>query len=655
VLRRGRDGRALAALLTAAALGVEALGARVQRHRVDALARLLRVERLRQRRDLRHAVLVLEERLRDVVREVVRHVLADHQEVRDADRLGLGDALVVALLELGLDVRVAPPLAHLGQVAVEGHHADVVRRREVGHRARRHAAGPGEGVDGAVAQRGHGLPDAEAGEADVLVGVQPGDLEQALAEDLRAGVRGADRQRLALQVLDGLDPRVRGHDDVREREVDLRERAQLQRPLERLPPAHGVDGGVGERERDVGVALRDEEQVVHGGRCRLRGRRRVGQLVGQQVGERAAVHLVHAARATGGDREAARAAGRVVGRTCGRDRCRRERHPCQGEPPHGRAVYPREVPCKRTCATCDRGSMGDTGRVPRSMWTGAISFGLVTVPVKLYSAVSRKSVRFHQLNGKTGVRIQQRRVDPSTGDEVAYEDIVKGYELAPDRYVVIEGEELEALDPRKTRTIEIEEFVELSQVDPIYFDHPYYLAPGAGGAKPYRLLLDAMRETGKIAIAKVVIRSKEQLVAIRPMGDVLAMSTMVFADEVIDPASIDDVPGPDDVEVRDREVAIAKQLVESLAGDFEPERFRDTYREEVLALIERKAAGEDIAVQPARDEAAAPVPDLMAALRASLDAVRKGDEDEAPKAKPKVKRTSTAAKKPAKRKSTARS
>jgi DNA end-binding protein Ku len=289
------------------------------------------------------------------------------------------------------------------------------------------------------------------------------------------------------------------------------------------------------------------------------------------------------------------------------------------------------------------------------MWTGAISFGLVTVPVKLYSAVSRKTVRFHQLNGKTGVRIQQRRFDPSTGDEVAYEDIVKGYELAPDRYVVIQGEELEALDPKKTRTIDIEEFVELAQVDPIYFDHPYYLAPGAGGAKPYRLLLDAMRETGKIAIARVVIRSKEQLVAIRPMGDVLAMSTMVFADEVIDPKSIDDVPEADDVEVRDREVAIAKQLVESLAGDFEPERFRDTYRDEVLALIERKAAGEDIAVQPARDEAAEPVPDLMAALRASLDAVRSRDEDEAPKAKPKPKRPSTPAKKPAKRKTTAKS
>jgi DNA end-binding protein Ku len=287
--------------------------------------------------------------------------------------------------------------------------------------------------------------------------------------------------------------------------------------------------------------------------------------------------------------------------------------------------------------------------VPRSIWTGAISFGLVTVPVKLYSAVNRKTVRFHQLNSKTGVRIQQRRVDPTTGAEVPYEDIVKGYELAPDRYVVIGGEELEALDPKKTRTIEIEEFVELSEVDPIYYDHPYYLAPGPGGAKPYRLLLDAMRDTGKVAIAKVVIRSKEQLVAIRPVGDALAMSTMVFADEVIDPSTIDDIPDPDEVEVRDREIAIARQLVESLASDFEPEKFRDTYREEVLALIERKAAGEEIAVQPARDEAEEPVPDLMAALKASLDAVRGASGDaaaeEAPKAKakPKSKRTSKSA------------
>src|SRR5262245_57519627 len=163
--------------------------------------------------------------------------------------------------------------------------------------------------------------------------------------------------------------------------------------------------------------------------------------------------------------------------------------------------------------------MVNTDCMARSIWTGAISFGLVTVPVKLYSAVNRKTVRFHQLSSKSGVRIAQKRVDPSTGDEVPYEDIVKGYELTPDRYVVIEPGELETLEPKKTKTIEIEDFVELSDIDPIFYDHPYYLAPAAGGAKPYRLLLEAMRETGRVAIARVVIRSKEQLVALRPMGD----------------------------------------------------------------------------------------------------------------------------------------
>jgi DNA end-binding protein Ku len=264
----------------------------------------------------------------------------------------------------------------------------------------------------------------------------------------------------------------------------------------------------------------------------------------------------------------------------------------------------------------------------RSIWTGAISFGLVTVPVKLYSAVNRKTVRFHQLNGKTGVRIAQKRVDPSTGDEVAYEDIVKGFELTPDRYVVIEPGELEALEPKKTKTIEIEDFVELADIDPIFYDHPYYLAPGAGGAKPYRLLLEAMRETGRVAIARVVIRSKEQLVALRPMGDdVLGISTMLFSDEVVEPDKIDELSAAAEVEATKRELDIAKQLVESLAGPFDPSKYHDTYREEVLDLIERKAAGEEIAVQPVTEDEAEPVPDLMAALKASLDAVREKDSE----------------------------
>jgi DNA end-binding protein Ku len=297
--------------------------------------------------------------------------------------------------------------------------------------------------------------------------------------------------------------------------------------------------------------------------------------------------------------------------------------------------------------------------MPRAIWTGAISFGLVTVPVKLYSAVQSKTVRFNQLDSEDNSRIAMKRVNAQTGEEVPYERIVKGYEISPDRYVVIEPAELEALDPRKTKTIDIEGFVDLEEIDPLYYDHPYYLVPGTGGAKPYRLLVDAMRETNKVGIAKVVIRTKEQLVALRPVGEVLSMTTMNFHDEVIDAASLDEVPAADDVETNKRELDIAKQLVDSLAEPFEPESYRDTYREEVLDLIERKAAGEEIAVQPAREEEAAPVPDLMSALKASLDAVRSGapaEEDgdgdgAAPKkARKRAPAKSGGAKKPAKAK-----
>jgi DNA end-binding protein Ku len=257
--------------------------------------------------------------------------------------------------------------------------------------------------------------------------------------------------------------------------------------------------------------------------------------------------------------------------------------------------------------------------------------------------VQRKSVRFHQLNGKTGVRIQQKRVDPTTGDEVAYEEIVKGYEIAPDQYVLIEPGELEALDPKKTKTIEISDFVDLDAIDPIYYDHPYYLAPGAGGAKPYRLLYEAMVESRKVAIAKVVIRQKENLVAIRPMeGGVLGMSTMIFADEVVPADRIDDLP--DDIETKEQEVEMARMLIDSLASDFEPEKYEDTYREEVLALIERKAEGKEIAVQPAAEEEAAPVPDLMAALKASLDAVQKDGKKKQPAARKAPAKKKAAAK-----------
>src|SRR4051794_4077738 len=264
--------------------------------------------------------------------------------------------------------------------------------------------------------------------------------------------------------------------------------------------------------------------------------------------------------------------------------------------------------------------------MPRAIWTGAISFGLVNVPVKLYSATSPKSVRFHQLSSKTGARIRQKRVDASTGDEVPYDDIVKGYELTPDRYVLIEPEELDALDPKATKTIDIEEFVNLDEIDPIYYDHSYYLAPTTGGAKAYRLLLEAMREAGKVAIGRVVIRSKQQLCALRPAEGVMALSTMLFGDEVLAPDRIDELDAVEEAEASQRELTMAQQLIDSLSAEFDPLKFKDEYRERVLDLIERKAAGEEIAVQPEAEDTT-PAPDLMAALEASLAEVRSGDED----------------------------
>jgi DNA end-binding protein Ku len=282
----------------------------------------------------------------------------------------------------------------------------------------------------------------------------------------------------------------------------------------------------------------------------------------------------------------------------------------------------------------------------RAIWTGAISFGLVNVPVKLYSATSPKAVRFHQLSGKTGARIRQKRVDPSTDEEVPYEDIVKGYEITPDRYVVIAPEELEALDPKATKTIDIEEFVDLEQIDPIYYDHSYYLAPSTGGAKAYRLLLDAMREAGKVGIGRVVIRSKQQLCALRPTGDALALTTMLFGDEVLAPDRIDELESVAEAEASDRELKMAEQLIASLSAEFEPSKFHDEYRERVLELIERKAAGEEIAVQPEVEEPAA-APDLMAALEASLAAVREDKKPATRRRRSGAEASDGAAKRPA--------
>jgi DNA end-binding protein Ku len=266
---------------------------------------------------------------------------------------------------------------------------------------------------------------------------------------------------------------------------------------------------------------------------------------------------------------------------------------------------------------------------PRAIWSGAISFGLVNVPVKLYSATAPKTVRFHQLHDKDGVRIRQKRVCPADGEEVPYEHIVKGYEIAKDRYVVITQEELDALDPRATKTIDIEEFVELSEIDPVYYDSAYHLAPATGGAKAYRLLLSAMEEAGKVAIGRFVLRTRQQLCALRPANGVLMLSTMLFGDEVNPPERLDELDAIADVEATDREVNMARQLIESLSVPFEPEKHKDDYRERVLELIERKAAGEEIAVQP-EAEGEPEVPDLMAALEASLAAVRGDDEPQRP-------------------------
>jgi DNA end-binding protein Ku len=254
--------------------------------------------------------------------------------------------------------------------------------------------------------------------------------------------------------------------------------------------------------------------------------------------------------------------------------------------------------------------------MPRPIWTGAISFGLVNVPVKLYTATQAKDVRFHQLHDKDGVRLQQKRVCPEDGEEVPYEHVVKGYEIAPGQYVTVTQDELRALSPKSTKTIEIEEFVDLAEIDPVYYEHSYYLAPDRNAARPYALLLRAMQESNRVAIGRVVLRTKEYLTAIRPMGRALTMSTMLFADEVVDQDRIEGLPD-DEVETPARELKMARQLVESLTTEFEPDRFRDEYRAKVLDLIDRKAAGQEIAEQPEEEEAA-PVTDLMAALEASL-------------------------------------
>lgn len=253
--------------------------------------------------------------------------------------------------------------------------------------------------------------------------------------------------------------------------------------------------------------------------------------------------------------------------------------------------------------------------MPTTVWTGTISFGLVTVPVKLTPATKSRDVSFNQLEAGTGSRIRYRRVSEQSGEEITNDKIVKGYEIEKGRYVVVEKEELDALAPKASHTIDIEDFVDLADIDPIYFDSPYYVMVDEKAAKPYRLLVDAMTELGKVAIGRVVLRAKERLVAIRPMNGMLCVATMRYADEIVDPATLGLPEG--DIEFTDREISMARQLVETLAADFDMDKYHDEYREQLLALIDKKAAGEEIVAQP-QPEAPAKVLDLMAALEASL-------------------------------------
>jgi DNA end-binding protein Ku len=259
--------------------------------------------------------------------------------------------------------------------------------------------------------------------------------------------------------------------------------------------------------------------------------------------------------------------------------------------------------------------------MPRSIWTGAISFGLVNIPIKLVTAVDSKDVSFRQIRRSDNSRIRHRKVAAADGEEVSTDEIVKGFEIAPDRYVVVEPDELKGLDPEASKTIEIEDFVDLADVDPIYFDSSYYLEPQPTAAKPYRLLHESMRRSGKAAVARFVLRTKQYLALIRPLGDALAVSTLIFHDEVV-PASQLDVPDPDEVAVTDRELAMAEQLIASMATDWEPQRYADTYRQKVLELIEAKAEGQDIVAVPEAERESGEVVDLMAALEASLQAAK---------------------------------
>jgi DNA end-binding protein Ku len=252
----------------------------------------------------------------------------------------------------------------------------------------------------------------------------------------------------------------------------------------------------------------------------------------------------------------------------------------------------------------------------RPVWSGTISFGLVAIPVKLFHAVRRQSVSFNQLDERNMARIRYRKVNAETDEEVGDDHIVKGYEISKGRYVLVDPDELEPFMPVATKSVDLEEFVDLADIDPVYFDTAYHLAPD-GPPKPYVLLARAMEASGKVAIGRFVMRNKQYTAAIRAEGGRLVMSTLAYADEVIDQADIEELQGLEAIEVNDKEVAMAESLVASLAADFEPEKYRDEYREEVMALIQMKADGEEFEMPETAAEKPKVV-DIMAALEASV-------------------------------------
>jgi DNA end-binding protein Ku len=281
----------------------------------------------------------------------------------------------------------------------------------------------------------------------------------------------------------------------------------------------------------------------------------------------------------------------------------------------------------------------------RAIWTGSVAFGLVNVPVGLYAATEDRTVHFNQFQAGTADRIRYKRVNERTGREVELADIVRGHEVSKDDYVLVTDEELAAVDPGGSRTIDIADFVELAEIDPIFFQKTYYLAPqGEGAMRAYALLHRAMTDTGKAGIAAFVMHGKQYLAAVRAMPDVLALETMFFADEVRDPREeIEDLPHRE--AFRGRELTIAKQLMESMTTRWNPQNYRDTYRKRVEDLIERKRRGEEIVTEGAPPEDSNVV-DLMDALRRSAEQARsrrpagarsKGKAASRAKARPKRK------------------